>query len=216
MSDEPRPGSDGETPPPPVVSPDGKFWWDGTQWQPFTTHDATGTSQTPSPAGPPESAGLASSGARVIPPLTHTVSSERSDNAGSGSKFQWSWLFRVAIPLAVLGWFIWPQISGWVSETGVDVASQDMDSITCDELADEAVRISEEDTGFGVKLLKVHTPQLVEDNRDDYEIPTGANRERIMACRGGGSWADGDTVDVRVELSVDADDEQWVFFKPMY
>jgi hypothetical protein len=91
-----------------------------------------------------------------------------------------------------------------------------MDSITCDELADEAVRISEEDTGFGVKLLKVHTPQLVEDNRDDYEIPTGANRERIMACRGGGSWADGDTVDVRVELSVDADDEQWVFFKPMY
>lgn len=109
-----------------------------------------------------------------------------------------------------------PHISEFLSDTGVDVASQDVDSITCDDLGDEAVRISEGDTGFSVKLLKIHEPQLVEDNRDDHNVPTGTDRERIMVCRGGGSWADGDTVDVRVELSVDADGEQWVFFKPVY
>lgn len=101
MSDEPHEGPAGESPPPPpVVSPDGKFWWDGAQWQPFTTHGDASTSRQPSQTGHPQATEPASA-ARVILPATDTASHEAPTNAGSS--FRWSWLLRAAVPLAVLG-----------------------------------------------------------------------------------------------------------------
>ncbi|TGN64227.1 hypothetical protein EXE59_09875 [Nocardioides eburneiflavus] len=217
MSDTSSPGtsdeSAGSPPPPPLVSPDGKFWWDGSQWQPFATEAASSTAQYPSPAGSSSTAQANPADTRVMPPPVHVASTEAATSNGSG--FKWSWLFRIAIPLAVLGWWLWPQISGYLSEAGVDVASGSLEDVTCDELADDAVRISEEDTGLGTKLLKVREPRVVEDNRATYEAPTGTNEEVVLACRGQGSWEDGSDVDVRVELTVDSDGDAWVFYKPM-
>ena len=221
MSDESSPepsaksaASPGSPPPPPLVSPDGNFWWDGVQWQPFAPNQALNSPQHGSHTGqtaPAQDADV--TGARVIPPPFQVATAEP---VSGGSGFRWSWLIRAAIPLAVLAWYVIPYVADSMAEVDLESASGSMDEITCDELAEDAVRISAEDTGLSVKLLKIHDPTLVEDHRDDYEAPTGSDRQPVMACRGGGSWADGDTVDVRVELSVDADGESWVFFEPMY
>lgn len=102
-----------------------------------------------------------------------------------------------------------------MSEAGVDAMAGSLDETTCEELAADAVRISGEDTGFGVELLKVREPRIVEDNRDSYGIPTGSDEELILACRGGGVWDNSSTDDVRIELTVDADGESWVAFRAM-
>jgi len=223
MSDESSPeasaesaASTGSPPPPPLVSPDGNFWWDGAQWQPFAPDQALNSPQHGSRPGQTTPVQAADPMGASVNPSPSQVAATKPASSGARSGFRWSWLFRAAIPLAVLAWYVVPSIADWMTGASLDSASGSIDGITCDELAEDAVRISAEDTGLSVKLLKIHDPRLVEDNRDDYEPPTGSSRQRLMACRGGGSWADGDTVDVRVELSVDADGESWVFFKPMY
>lgn len=216
MNDESGPGPSGQpgdatsTPPPPPVSPDGKFWWDGTRWLPFVSHDAASAAGNTSPTYPappvPNQAGP-----RVIPPRTQGLETEAPSGKKSG--FRWSWVFRAVVPLAVLIWFLVPKIADSMRAPGSDTSSGSLNQATCDDLADEAVRISAEDAGLGAKLLKVREARTVEDNRDTYQTPTGSDEALVLACRGEGAWSDGSKIDVRIELSVDSDGESWVFFK---
>jgi hypothetical protein len=95
------------------------------------------------------------------------------------------------------------------AETGSDV--------TCGELADEAVRISEEQSeqSQGLLLIKVRQPKIVKDKRKSYKLPKGDKEAVILVCRGAGVWSDGESRDVRLKLTIDADGDQFVEFKPI-
>ena len=49
--ESPQAGGAGETPPPPVVSPDGRFWWDGGHWRPIPRSSAKGPTRQDIAAG---------------------------------------------------------------------------------------------------------------------------------------------------------------------
>jgi hypothetical protein len=98
-------------------------------------------------------------------------------------------------------------------DEAVDVAAGGSAGYGCDELADEAVRISEEEDGF-FTLLKVREPRIVKDNRETYTLPTGDAEAVILVCDGTGVWNDGDKTGVRLKWTVDADGDEWVFYEP--
>jgi len=84
----------------------------------------------------------------------------------------------------------------------------------CDYLADEAVRISAENTQV-VLLLKVRDPSIVQDNRASYEVPTGTKDTLILRCEGLGVYNDGEDAPTRLDWTVDSDGDQYVLFKPL-
>ena len=104
---------------------------------------------------------------------------------------------------------------GGLSEA-IDTVADQSTSVAygCDELADEAVRISEEGDGF-LTLLKVRDPETVEDNRETYTLPSGDDEELILKCEGTGVWSSGDKSPVSLKWTVDADGDEWVLYKPM-
>jgi hypothetical protein len=92
-------------------------------------------------------------------------------------------------------------------------SASDLKSTTCDELADEAVRISSESNDSS-KLLKVREPAVVSDNRDTYKKPTGTGEALVLSCSGTGVWSDGgDNSKVVLKLTVDADGESYVAYE---
>jgi hypothetical protein len=79
---------------------------------------------------------------------------------------------------------------------------------TCDDLAKEAVRISEKQD---VQLLKVRSAKIVTDNRKTVAKPSGDKAALVLSCRGTGVWSDaGDNSPVLLKLTIDSDGEQFV------
>jgi hypothetical protein len=97
-------------------------------------------------------------------------------------------------------------------EEALDAASAT--TTTCDDLASEAVRISEEQEAV-VKLLKVRQPDVVEDNRETYEVPSGGDDVLVLSCKGVGVWSDATKSDVQLELTVDSDGDEFVSYEPI-
>ena len=89
------------------------------------------------------------------------------------------------------------------------------EDITCDYLADEAVKLSKDQSeqNQGVTLLKVRHPEIKKDNRKTFELPKGDKSAVILQCRGAGVWSDGGNNDVRIKLTVDSDGEQFIGFQ---
>jgi hypothetical protein len=96
------------------------------------------------------------------------------------------------------------------SSTG-DGAGAGSDTMTCEELADEAVRISEEQD---VKLLKVRAPEVSLDKQETgWDKPTGTSEVTVLRCNGQGVWSDGTNSGVQLSLKVDADDDAFVYYQ---
>lgn len=85
-----------------------------------------------------------------------------------------------------------------------------LDSTTCDDLANEAVKISEKED---VQLLKVRAPKVKKDNRKGFAKPTGDNAAVALSCAGTGVWSDGENSPVLLSLEVDADGDQFVYYE---
>lgn len=82
---------------------------------------------------------------------------------------------------------------------------------TCEDLAADAVRISEDQD---VQLLKVRGLKVDLDKQESgWDTPTGTDEVVVMRCTGRGVWSDGSDSNVRVELRVDADDDAFVYYK---
>jgi hypothetical protein len=102
------------------------------------------------------------------------------------------------------------------ADAGQDPPADALVSYTCDDLSRDAVRISAKNKAL-VTLLKVREPRMVRDNRSTYVIPTGARESLVLACKGTGVWSDGDsTTNVRMQLTIDADGDSWVFYRPVW
>lgn len=98
------------------------------------------------------------------------------------------------------------------SDDGGEVEAGD-DSMTCEQLADEAVRISEDQD---VKLLKVRALEVSLDKQETgWDEPTGTDEVTVLRCNGQGVWSDGSKDDVRIMLKVDADADAFVFYEAM-
>jgi hypothetical protein len=152
---------------------------------------------------------------QAAPPNTSATTSTAS---GSGDRRH-----RLSNPVKGLGGvvallFI---LSGWgglsrlqehssVSDLG-DVASSQYD---CDDLASDAVDNSSDGDAV-VQLLKVRNPQVVKDNRDNYQLPSGDGEALILSCRGTGVWSSGGDSPVLLRDTVDADGDEWVEYRPV-
>lgn len=93
------------------------------------------------------------------------------------------------------------------------VAGEDTSSLNCATLAEEAVRISEEQEAL-VQLLKVRAPEVVTDNLDSYTVPTGTEEVLVLKCEGMGVWSDGSNSGVVLKATVDSDGDTWIKYAP--
>lgn len=87
------------------------------------------------------------------------------------------------------------------------------DEYTCEDLAEEAAALGESSTG--VSLLKVRQPEMVTDNRADYQVPTGSGETLVLECRGAGVFSNNAKSDVKLKATVDADEDYWVSWAPV-
>jgi len=83
-----------------------------------------------------------------------------------------------------------------------------------EQLGAEAVRASAESSQTPIKLLKVRSPRVVQDNRHTYTVPTGTKMALILSCSGVGVWSNGDEeTRVLIELKVDADEDAFIYYE---
>ncbi|WP_029253916.1 DUF2510 domain-containing protein [Paraoerskovia marina] len=86
----------------------------------------------------------------------------------------------------------------------------------CEVLGTEAVRIAADQAdGFTDQLIKVRQPEMVEDNRLTYEIPTDTSDALIYSCTGTGIYSSGDDATVNMEATVDSDGDWFIYFEPV-
>ncbi len=96
--------------------------------------------------------------------------------------------------------------------SGSSTASKPFEDLDCEKLAKEAVRVSSEQEAQ-VRLIKVRGVKVRKDNRMSFKKPTGDKSALVMSCKGTGVWSDGDDRPVLVNLSVDADGDEFVEYK---
>lgn len=88
-----------------------------------------------------------------------------------------------------------------------------VETYTCADLAKEAADIGE--NALGVSLLKVRAPEITKDHRTDYTVPTGAEDVVVLQCKGTGVFSSGETGNVKLEMTVDADEDMFVSWEPI-
>lgn len=89
-------------------------------------------------------------------------------------------------------------------------ASSGLVDFTCDDLAEQAVEISE---GNDVELIKVRSPEVVEDNRLTYEEPNDDSSVVVFSCSGTGVWSNNEEQSVLVKATVDSDGDFFVGYE---
>jgi hypothetical protein len=114
-------------------------------------------------------------------------------------------VFRLVVGLVIAG-IVWQVL---MRLTGADVAASG--PMTCDQLATEAVELSEDEP---VELLKVRALDVdLDQQTSGWDAPTGADETVVLRCTGRGVWSDGSKQGVRLELSVDADEDYFVSYQ---
>ena len=85
---------------------------------------------------------------------------------------------------------------------------------TCDDLAADAVRISEELNKGTIKplLLRVESPRVVTDTQQSAKTPS-SGQVIILKCTGTGYFSSGETSTVDLTLELDSDGNQWVYYE---
>lgn len=109
----------------------------------------------------------------------------------------------VGLVIAAVVWQVAIRLSG-----EYDPSSGPM---TCAQLAGEAVELSE---GEPTELLKVRALDVDLDQQESgWDAPTGAGETVVLRCTGRGVWSDGSKQNVRLELTVDADEDYFVSYQ---
>jgi len=84
--------------------------------------------------------------------------------------------------------------------------------LSCQDVADEAVGISDDQEDQLFILEDVRDLTIVEDNRDSYETPD-SGEEVILSCEGTGVWDKIDEAPVLVQKTVDSDGDEWIRYE---
>lgn len=87
-------------------------------------------------------------------------------------------------------------------------------TITCPQLATEAVRISsEQNSGTGKPLLlRVEAPKVVSDVQSTAKPPASGELV-VLQCTGTGYFSNTESATVKLTLSIDPDGQQWVAYE---
>lgn len=164
--------------------PGGRRWFDGTQW---TDHVAAPTFPAPAFAAPAFPV--------PTPPATRRTSTARvlltlaAVSAGA-------WLVQALAAIA---------LTVFVNQRdNAELAAYD--SLTCAEVVDEAIRVSEvEAATAGIALQSMTDVAIADDARPLTERPASGGDSYLMSCDGRGLWADG--LETYVVIDVYVDDE---------
>ncbi len=80
-----------------------------------------------------------------------------------------------------------------------------LSTLTCETVAQQAVAMSKrEATGEQIPLVELRGTTLVEDDRAGLTVPTAGHESHVMSCRGNGTWKDGLTSTVTVDVYLDS------------
>lgn len=80
-----------------------------------------------------------------------------------------------------------------------------LSTLTCETVAQQAVALSmREATGDQVPLVGLTGSTLVEDDRAGLTVPTAGHESLVMSCWGNGTWKDGRTSTVTVDVYLDS------------
>ena len=217
MGDEDWPGGQGNQR---QVSPDGKFVWDGHNWVPVQQH--AGQQGQPGPGGPGGPGGpiRTSPDGRFWWDGTQWVPTQppvAAPQAGSYGTFAAGspqpekrgipTVLKVVIGLVVLF------AVGIVGLVVLAIAVGDPnEELSCQDVAEEAVGISDDQEDQMFVLEDVRDLEIIEDNRDSYETPS-SGEEVILSCEGTGVWDKIDEAPVLVQKTVDADGDEWIRYE---
>lgn len=203
MSTEPPEGGQ----PAGQLSPDGRWRWDGHNWVP--------AQQIPTGAGPnawPQ-AGQPQQGAQqqyAQQPYSQQQPYPQQQYGGmpgaaAPRKGLPTWA-KILVTLLVLfvGLVVLLTIVGLA-------VNEDYADWSCEDVATEAVRISDENNGMFV-LNDATELSIVEDNRESFTAPE-EGRGVVLACEGTGQWDTLGEAPVLVELAVDSDGDEWVRYE---
>ncbi len=81
----------------------------------------------------------------------------------------------------------------------------ELSTLTCETVAQQAVALStREATGEQIPLVDLTGTTLVADDRAGLAIPTAGHESLVMSCRGTGTWKDGLTSTVTVDVYLDS------------
>ena len=183
----------------PRISPDGKWQWDGHNWVPRQPQPAP---QMPPQSGPQQYA--------VPPPGQQQYGVPQPGYAQPGypqpKKGMPLW-GKIGIGLGIA--FV--ALIVLLTAVGLLVDSNDYSAWSCQDVADRAVKISDENGGMLV-LTKVTDLTIAEDHRTDF-TPPDTGRGVVLSCTGTGSWDQMGDTPVTVELSADNDGQEWVRYQ---
>lgn len=175
---------------PDYTQPGIERWHDGTTWTDFVRPAAAQRPSHQLYAGQP------------------TYSDAPMPPQAAGPSHSRRALYGFVAILAVIGALsLW----GWVSSSGL-FSPASLSSYDCEDLAEEAMSLSE---GEFSQLLDVRQPHIVEDHREDYELPTGTDESLVIECEGLGVWSHGTNSPVSLRLTVDADGQAWIRYQDL-
>jgi len=193
------------------LSPDGRWRWDGHNWVPAQQVPAGG-GPNPWPQGGPQSQAAQPQPGQQ-PHGSHQYAQQPYGQQYGGmppggvqpKKGLPTWA-KVLITLLVLfvGLIVLLTIVGLTVE-------EDYADWSCEDIASEAVRISEEE-GAVLVLTGVSGLSIAEDNREGF-TPPETGRGTVVSCEGTGQWDSVEDTPVLVELAVDKDGEEWVGYE---
>ena len=150
-------------------------WFDGTQW---TEHVAAAGSPGPHPA-PPTSRSTTTTVLIVVASCV-------------GVFILLGILAAIALPVAL-------------NQSKKQEFATSVQSVTCEQVVDEAVELSHENLPEGyVGLAGVSDVVAVTDDRADVQRPRSGELVHVLTCEGTARWDDGRTDTIRLSLSVDS------------
>ena len=116
--------------------------------------------------------------------------------------------------LRYLGGFSAALICLSLSACGTPV--QGLSTVSCDELAEDAVRISEENNMGTVKpvLLKIRDSRVVSDKQPTAEAPASGEID-VLTCKGTGVFNIGVEAPVNFKMTLDSDGDYFVYYEPV-
>jgi len=175
-------------------------WFDGQSWtshrQAASTPAWQGGPVGPGgPAGPVGTVGLGTPGWQPvpIPPRPRSTGKIVMIVAASvvGGIVLLGILAAIAIPV-----FLNQRDKATVAE---------LSTLTCAQVAQDAVAVSMRGaTADQIPLVDLTGSTLVQDNRAGLKVPTSGHEALVMSCQGDGTWKDGLTSVVRVDVYLDS------------
>lgn len=82
----------------------------------------------------------------------------------------------------------------------------ELSTLTCATVAQDAVALSKrEATADQIPLVDLTSATLVQDNRAGLTVPSAGHEAFVMSCRGDGTWQDGLTSVVTVDVYLTSD-----------